>query len=147
MDPGGVIIAPVRVKVKVCPQVPASYACVEADNAHAKKESVVMRLVFSSFSFFFTLVIGAVLFAFLAIEFPTIMRQLIDGGQQLPRYLSSLGLSDRYMIWVDILLTGDKLVLLGCVFVTRIIFAMIGGVFGPLFGGSRSGSQFEGWGR
>ncbi len=109
-----------------------------------------MRLIFYSFSFVLTLAVGAVAFAATAIEFPTIMRELIGAAQQLPGYLSQVGLSDRYLVWTDILLSGDKLVLLGFVIVTRIVFALLGMIFGPLIGAgpaqTRSDSAFNRWG-
>jgi hypothetical protein len=109
-----------------------------------------MGILFSSFTFVFTLIVGAIAFAATAIEFPTIMRQLIGWAQQLPPYLSQVGLSDTYLVWTDILLSGDKLVLLGFVLVTRIVFALIGMIFGPLFGigpaQAGSDSAFNRWG-
>jgi hypothetical protein len=87
-----------------------------------------MRLLFTSFSFVVTMIVGALAFAFTALEFPAIMRDLIAYGQALPGYLSSLGVSDRYLVWVDILLSGDKLVLLGFILATRILFTIVGGI-------------------
>lgn len=101
-----------------------------------------MRLLFTSFSFIVTLIVGAIAFAATAIEFPSIMREFIAVAQLLPAYLSSFGLSDRYMVWMDILLSGDKLVLLGFVLATRILFAILGGVFGPLFEGNAPRASF-----
>lgn len=109
-----------------------------------------MRVLWSSFMFIFTLIVGAIAFAATAIEFPGIMRQLIDWAQQLPPYLEGLGLSNTYLVWTDIILSGDKLVLLGYVLATRIVFALIGTVLGPLFGvgvgRSNDASTFEKWG-
>ena len=109
-----------------------------------------MGILFSSVTFVFTLIVGALAFAATAIEFPTLMRQLIEWAQQLPPYLSQVGISDNYLVWTDILLSGDKLVLLGFVLVTRIVFALIGMIFGPLFGlGSppaERDSAFSRWG-
>lgn len=145
---GEFIIATVRTRTTWCPQVPSDQARARATVGHAETESFAMRFVLSYTSFVLTLVVGALLFAFLAIEFPGITRQLMDEAKTLPGYLSSLGLSDKYMIWVDILLTGEKILLLGCMLVTRLLFSLIGAVVGPLIGdGSRSSSQFEGWGR
>jgi formate hydrogenlyase subunit 4 len=100
--------------------------------------------------FVFTLILGAIAFAATAIEFPGIMRQLIDWAQQLPPYLEGLGLSNNYLVWTDIILSGDKLVLLGFVLATRIVLALIGTVLGPIFGvgskRSRDESAFEKWG-
>jgi hypothetical protein len=109
-----------------------------------------MRILFTSFSFVFTLILGSIAFAATAIEFPSLMRELIGLAQQLPPYLSNLGLSDTYLVWTDILLSGDKLVLLGFVLATRIVLALLGIVFGPLFGfGSGRAEQdsaFHRWG-
>jgi hypothetical protein len=120
-----------------------------------------MRILFSSFTFLLTIVLGAIAFAFTAIEFPGIMRELIAYAQTLPAYLSSAGLSDNYMVWVDILLSGDKLVLLGFVLAARIVIAIISSVVSPLFESNPSrtssyirqqqqqsqGSAFTGWGK
>ena len=113
-----------------------------------------MRILLSSFTFVITMVVGALLFAFTAIEFPTVMRELIAHAQTLPAYLSGLGLSDSYMVWVDILLSGDKLVLLGFILATRVVFAIVGGVLSPLWESSPrryqqqdQASAFDGWGR
>jgi len=93
-----------------------------------------MRVMWSSFVFILTLIVGAILFAATAIEFPGIMRQLIEWAQQLPPYLEGIGLSNNYLVWTDIILSGDKLVLLGFILFTRILFALIGTVVGPMFG-------------
>ena len=112
-----------------------------------------MRVLLSSFSFLATMVVGALAFAFTAIEFPAIMRDMMAYAGTLPAYLTSLGISDRYMVWLDILLTGDKLVLLGFIIATRIVFAIVGGI---VSGGEPSrvsvarqgqGSAFTGWGK
>jgi hypothetical protein len=106
--------------------------------------------MWSSFLFVLTLVVGAILFAATAIEFPGVMRQLIDWAQRLPPYLAQTGLSDSYLVWTDIVLSGDKLVLLGFVLATRLLFALIGTVVGPIFGiggaRERDDSAFEKWG-
>jgi hypothetical protein len=101
-----------------------------------------MRLLFTSFSFAFTLIVGALAFAATAIEFPGVMRELLGAAQTLSGYLSTLGLSDRYLVWIDILLSGDKVVLLGFVLATRIVFSILGGVFSPLFEGSAPRASF-----
>ncbi len=109
-----------------------------------------MRVLWSSFTFVLTLIVGAIAFAATAIELPGIMRQLIEWAQQLPPYLEQLGLSNNYLVWTDIILSGDKLVLLGFVLVTRIVFALIATVVGPIFGSgsARAGdeSAFQRWG-
>jgi hypothetical protein len=102
-----------------------------------------MRLLFSSFFFFFTLVVGAILFVVVTLNFPGIMNQLIDVAGQLPSLLRSWGLPDSYAVWLNVLVNGGQLVLLGFVLVTRIVFALIGAAFGS----GDSDSAFDRWGR
>ena len=114
----------------------------------AKGESVDMRYLLSSFSFFFTLIIGALVFAALAIEFPAIMNEFVRWANLVPGYLGDLGVPDQYMVWINILITGDKLVLLGIVLVTRIVLSLVIGAFASLLGLSpveTSKSSFENW--
>jgi hypothetical protein len=109
-----------------------------------------MRIFFMSFTFLLTLIVAALAFVATVIEFPGVMLQLTGWANQLSPYLAKLGVSNNYLVWVDILLNGQKLVLLGYVLVTRIIFALLGIVFGPLFGfgGERPArdSAFHRWG-
>jgi hypothetical protein len=109
-----------------------------------------MRMFFLSFTFLLTLVVASLAFVATVIEFPGVMLQLTGWANQLSPYLARLGVSNEYLVWVDILLNGQKLVLLGYVLVTRMIFALLGIVFGPLFGfgGEKQGrdSAFHRWG-
>jgi hypothetical protein len=86
-------------------------------------------MFFTGFSFFFTMILGAVAFAFTAMTYPTTMRQLMAGAEQLRNHLSSLGIPDTYMVWVDILLQGDNLVLMGFIVLARIVIAFLGSLF------------------
>lgn len=113
-----------------------------------------MRLFFSSFSFLATMVIGAIAFAFTAIEFPAIMNDLMAYAQSLPSYLKNMGLSDTYMVWINILVTGEKLVLLGFILAVRIVLSVVGSIIAPIFepapsrsAYAREDSAFNGWGR
>lgn len=116
------------------------------------------RLLFISFTFMLTVVLGAIAFTFTALTYPGTMRQLMSGAERLRDQLSTFGLSDNYMVWVDILLQGDNLVLMGFIIVARIVMAIIGSLFNrsPRDGGSvppaaergggRARSQFYRWG-
>lgn len=107
-----------------------------------------MRYILSSFNFFFTLIIGALVFAALAIYFPAIINELVRWAGLVPGYLTDLGVPDQYMVWINILITGDKLVLLGIVLVTRIVLSLVIGAFASLLGLSpveTSKSNFDNW--
>jgi hypothetical protein len=86
-------------------------------------------LLFKGFSFFFTMILGAIAFAFTAMTYPTTMRHLMAGAEQLRNNLSTFGIPDTYMVWVDILLQGDNLVLMGFIVVARIFVALLGSLF------------------
>jgi len=105
----------------------------------------------ASVKFVLTIVLGAFAFAATAIQQPTLMREFLSMARHVPEYFAASGLSDEYLVWVDILLGGDKLVFIGYLVVARIVvgvlFGMLGGIFG--FGvqrrPAREGSPFAGW--
>src|SRR5262245_46144738 len=109
-----------------------------------------MRILFSSFTFVLTLIVASIAFVATFLEFPGVMLQLTGWANQLSPVLQRAGLPNSYLVWVDVLLTGEKLVLLGYVLVTRVVFWLLGVVFGPLFGfGSERtvrDSAFHRWG-
>lgn len=72
------------------------------------------------------MVLGAIAFAFTAMTYPSTMRQLMAGAEHLRNQLSTVGISDSYMVWIDILLQGDNLVLMGFIMVARIVMAILG---------------------
>ncbi len=118
-------------------------------------EGQAMRLFFSLSSFAFTMILSLIAFTYTAIHFPTTMRDLLAGAQHAREQISTLGLPDSYMVWVDIFLQPNQIVLVGFAIVMRFLIGLISGIFG---GGSsahdpdsessssRSGSPFSRWG-
>lgn len=116
-----------------------------------------MGIFFRSSKFVLTVIIGALAFAATAVEYPGTMNSLLSSAESIRHDLSGI-LTDRYRVWVNILLGGSNLVLMGFIIVTRIVFAIIGGVLGPFFRGRRASlhegapapsriSPFNLWGR
>lgn len=103
-----------------------------------------MRVIWSSFVFILTLVVGYVAFQAFAFHSPDAMRSLIEWAQQLRPYLEAKGFPPGYLVF----LAGNMLVLLGFILVTRLVFALIGTIVGPLFGvgQGRSEDAFQRWG-
>lgn len=105
----------------------------------------------ASVKFILTIVLGAVAFAATAIQQPTLMRELLSMARQIPEYFTRSGLSDEYLVWIDILLGGDKLVFIGYLIVARIVVGALAGMFGNIFGigaqkrAARDESPFSGW--
>ncbi len=114
-----------------------------------------MRLFFSLSAFAFTIILALIAFTYTAIHFPTTMRDLLAGAQHVRDQISSLGLPDSYMVWVDIFLQPNQIVLVGFSILMRFAIGLIGSVFGVGSSGgdedtksssSRSGSPFSRWG-
>jgi len=105
----------------------------------------------ASVKFILTILLGAFAFAATAIQQPTLMRELLSIARQVPEHFAASGLSDEYLVWVDILLGGDKLVFIGYLVVARIVVGVLAGLFGGIFGfgmqrrTARESSPFAGW--
>jgi hypothetical protein len=105
----------------------------------------------ASVKFILTILLGAFAFAATAIQQPTLMRELLSVARQIPEHFEASGLSDEYLVWVDILLGGDKLVFIGYLIVARIVVGVLAGLLGSIFGFGmrrrtvREPSPFAGW--
>ena len=89
-----------------------------------------MRLFFSLSAFAFTMILALIAFTYTAIHFPTTMRDLLAGAQHVRDQISLLGLPDSYMVWVDIFLQPNQIVLVGFAIVMRFLLGLIGAIFG-----------------
>jgi hypothetical protein len=87
------------------------------------------RVLYITFTFMITVVIGAVAFAFTAMTYPTTMRSLMSNAETFRNQLGTLGLPDNYMVWIDILLQGNNLVLMGFIVAARVAFAIMAALF------------------
>jgi hypothetical protein len=114
-----------------------------------------MKLFFSLSAFAFTMVLALIAFTYTAIHFPTTMRDLLAGAKHVQEEISSLGLPDSYMVWVDIFLQPNQIVLVGFSIVMRLVIELVGSIFSGGSSGndpdidsssSRSGSPFSRWG-
>jgi hypothetical protein len=89
-----------------------------------------MRLLFSLSAFAFTMILSLIAFTYTAIHFPTTMRDLLAGAQHVRDQISLLGLPDSYMVWVDIFLQPNQIVLVGMSIAMRFLIGVIGAIFG-----------------
>ncbi|RIA55334.1 hypothetical protein [Dichotomicrobium thermohalophilum] len=105
----------------------------------------------ASLKFILTIVLGAFAFAATAIQQPTLMREFLSIARRVPEHFAASGLSDEYLVWVDILLGGDKLVFIGYLIAARIVVGLLAGLLGSIFGFGmrrrpvREPSPFAGW--
>ncbi|MBI4723690.1 MAG: hypothetical protein HY765_01320 [Rhodomicrobium sp.] len=111
-----------------------------------------MRLFFSLSSFAFTMILALIAFTFTAIHYPSTMRDLLYGAQEVRDKVSLLGLPDSYMVWVDIFLQPNQIVLVGFAIAMRFALSLTGSIFGVgnyqgEAGAGASGSRWLGWGK
>ena len=105
-----------------------------------------MRLFFSLTSFAFTMILALIAFTCTAIYYPTTMRNLLAGAQHVRDQISSLGLPDSYMVWVDIILQPNQIVLVGISIFVRAVIGLVGSLIwgsGGGGGGGGGGSKAE----
>jgi hypothetical protein len=107
-----------------------------------------MRLIFSLSAFATTMILSLIAFTYAAIHYPSTMRDLLAGARDIRDHLSLFGLPDSYMVWVDIFLQPNQIVLVGFAIAMRFVMAVVGTLFSALrySGEPGSASHFSRWG-
>ncbi|ADP70416.1 hypothetical protein Rvan_1145 [Rhodomicrobium vannielii ATCC 17100] len=85
-----------------------------------------MKLLQSLLLFTFTMIASLIAFTYTAIHFPTTMRELLSGAQHVRDQMQSLYLPDNFMVWVDIFLQPNQIVLVGISIAMRLVIGIIG---------------------
>jgi hypothetical protein len=110
-----------------------------------------MRFFFSLSTFAFTMIFSLITLVYLAFHYPSTMRDILAGAQIVRNHISSLGLPDSYMIWVDLFLQPAQIVLVGFAIAMRFVMGIIRSIFNVVrFPGGpdeASSSPFSRWGR
>ncbi len=89
-----------------------------------------MRFLFSLSAFALTMILALIAFTYTAINFPTTMRDLLAGAQHVRDQVQLLSLPDSYMVWVDIFLQPNQIVLVGFSIAMRIVIGLVSSIFG-----------------
>jgi len=114
-----------------------------------------LRFLFSIATFILTMLLALFAFTYTAINYPSVMRDLMTTAQQVRDYVRELALPDSYMVWVDIFMQPSQFVLVGFSIAMRILIGIVFGILGLLFGRRRpsgagssaaSNSPFTRWG-
>lgn len=93
-----------------------------------------MRFIFSLSTFVLTMILAMVAFTYTAINYPTAMRDLLAGAGRVRDAVQLASLPDSYMVWVDIFLQPNQIVLVGFSIAMRIVLSL---VYSILPGGRR----------
>jgi len=115
-----------------------------------------MRLILSLSIFTLTMILALIAFTYTAIHFPSTMRDLLSGAQHVRDQVQALYLPDNFMVWVDIFLQPNQIVLVGFSIAMRLLLAIVSAFLprdrtpAPTRGGpapsETAGSPFSRWG-
>ncbi len=92
------------------------------------------RFLLTITTFILTMLLSLLAFTYTAINYPSVMRDLMTAAQQVRDYVRDSPLPDNYMVWVDIFMQPIQLVLVGFSIATRIAISLVLGLIGLLFG-------------
>jgi hypothetical protein len=95
-----------------------------------------MRLLLSTSSIFFSLILGAICVALVGYNSPETLSMMLGWARELKTVITSTGLSPKYNIWVELILEERQLLFMFFTIAARIILALITGVFAALLGRS-----------
>ncbi|MFZ1106992.1 MAG: hypothetical protein WAN43_01410 [Rhodomicrobium sp.] len=88
-----------------------------------------MRFILSLSTFVLTMVLALIAFTYTAINYPTAMRDLLAGAQHVRDAVQLASLPDSYMVWVDIFLQPNQIVLVGFSIAMRIVLGLLFSLF------------------
>lgn len=74
----------------------------------------------------FSILIASLLFAWTAVKQPELMRGFLRLARELGPWLEEMGLPADYMVWMDILLTDDKVVFAAYIIAVRMLMSLLG---------------------
>ena len=97
-----------------------------------------MGVLRATATIFLSVILGALVFAYMAVQFPDAMESVFAAAGYVRGLLVDSGLvPPRYNVWVMFLVAEQQLVFLGFVILMRILMAMLAGAVGNSFGGRR----------
>jgi hypothetical protein len=85
----------------------------------------VLRILLSVGNIVFSLILGALLMAFVAIYSPETLSTMLDWARSFKALITSTGLDAKYNIWLQLLLEERQLLLMFFTIIARIILAII----------------------
>ena len=94
----------------------------------------MLRLLFSTGNIFLSLVLGALLLAFVGFHDPETLSMMLGWARELKGVITGSGLDPRYNIWVELLLEERQLLFMGFTIVARILLWIVTALIGRLIG-------------
>ena len=85
----------------------------------------VLRILLSVGNIVFSLILGALLMAFVAIYSPETLSTMLDWARSFKAVITGTGLDAKYNIWLQLLLEERQLLLMFFTIIARIILAVL----------------------
>jgi TRAP-type uncharacterized transport system fused permease subunit len=95
---------------------------------------MMLRLLLSTGSLFFSLVLGAIMLALVGYNSPETLSYLLSLAARLKSIITSTGLDPKYNIWVEVLLEERQLLFMFFTIAARIVLGIGGALIGALIG-------------
>ncbi len=95
---------------------------------------MLLRLLISTGTLFFSLILGAVLLAVVAYNDPEMLSTMLGWARELKLFITSRGLAPHYNIWIEFLLEERQLLFMAFVILARILIAIPVALFSSVFG-------------
>jgi hypothetical protein len=92
------------------------------------------RLLLSTGSIFFSLVLGAICVALVGYNSPETLSLMLGWARDLKSMITSTGLDPKYNIWVELILEERQLLFMFFTIAARIVLAIVAGIVASLFG-------------
>jgi hypothetical protein len=80
----------------------------------------VTRILLSTGNILVSLILGALLFGFVFIQYPETMSSILDAASGFKAWLIGLGITTEYNNWIRVLLEERQLVFMGFTILARI---------------------------
>ena len=94
----------------------------------------MLNLAFSTSNIFISLVLGALMLAFVGVTSPETLSYLIGWARSVKGALISTGIAPKYNVWIELLLEEKQLIFMFFTILARILMAAVVGAFRWLIG-------------
>ena len=86
---------------------------------------MLIRILLATGTIFFSLILGAILLAFVGYNNPELLSDMLGWARQLKLFITSRGLAPHYNIWLELLLEERQLLFMAFVIAARIALAIL----------------------
>lgn len=94
----------------------------------------MLRILLSTGNIFVSLVLGALAFGFVFLQYPEVMSSLLDAAGSLKVWITNRGIATEYNNWMRVLLEERQLVFMGFTIAVRFLLSLVAFFTGFIFG-------------